>query len=244
MSGIGVLAVAGLNAPPIDACDDEKAKSDKKGAVASVGQVCPIYPYMFHGTWDSYYAMTQTADMPSAQCSTPRSLDAAHGLPLGCGGGGCARAMVRPTLGALEVDDEHDVSEEVDEAGAVDTAPGTPNAGASIRKRDDVEIEIKPAALPARKVWVRLFEIEFDPKLHDPNQPGLQPTDSAVLMTLPITTHHLGHEVRNHLPTTGIFGRIITAEPIRPVAGRKHVFKVSIKRLGATRTFTFLVKKF
>ena len=242
VSGIGVLAVAGLNAPPIDGCDNEKAKSDKNKEVASVGQECPIYPYMFHGTWDSYYAMTQTADTPSAQCDTPRSLDAVHNLVLGCGGTGCARAVDVRLTG---VDDEHDVSKAVDDAGSGDMVLARFNSGASFKKRDDIKIEVRkdPQTAP-KSIWVRLFEIEFNPKLHDPDQPGLKPADSALLMKQPIATMHLGHEVRAKQLATGDFGEIITPQPMSPVQGRKHVFKVQMRAAGIIKTFTVLVKKF
>lgn len=52
------------------------------------GELCPIYPAYFHGTYTTYFGGIQT----SGTCGQYRSYDGPNGLQCGCASGGCGPA--------------------------------------------------------------------------------------------------------------------------------------------------------
>lgn len=70
------------------------------------GELCPIYPAYFHGTYTTYFGGIQT----SGSCGNYRSYDGPNGLQCGCAGGGCAPAREdQATKGKVQgKDNNHD----------------------------------------------------------------------------------------------------------------------------------------
>lgn len=235
VAGLGVLATNELTSNQSQSQEKEKSK-DKKKVKDAVGDICPMYPYMFHGSYTSYYAMKQISTVP--ECNAPQSLDAGNGLSLGCGGGGCASRSDENS--GEDPNRNHKVWKSADDEGADDTKPDTLTLGTKVNLKDDIQIQVEHGG--AKPVWVRLFEVEFDPKEHDPTLVDQATSDLLIKQTKTQTTF-IGREVKKHLATVGKFGVVTTAQPLLPLAGLKNTYEFDMKKGGITRHFTVLVKK-
>lgn len=74
----------------------------KKPKTADAITRCPVYCYMNHGSYCSYYSL-----VPPQPCQQPASLDTVCKSPLGCPGGGCVTVMIRKKGKATIVAPKH-----------------------------------------------------------------------------------------------------------------------------------------
>ena len=85
-AGIGLGSVAITSAAAL-ACGDNELKTDGKdnNATGPTTKYCPMFPFMFCGTYTYYYAVKYDGTI----CSTPSCMAGPNGLTCGCPTGDC-----------------------------------------------------------------------------------------------------------------------------------------------------------
>jgi hypothetical protein len=226
VAGVGVLATTGLQVAKTIGCEDKQVDTKQEGSKKQADfttNICPIYPYFFHGSYMSYYVMDQ-----GTPCSNPHSYDSATPLPCGCNAA-CFPAFVdaKQRAAATNCDGTGKVDPKLAVDGVVDWPNAElPNAGAAISLRGDVSITHN-----TKTIWFRLFEVVVDPLTFDPTL-----TPAAAFK--PITTR-IGHRIKP--PTTPIPNRFGPVTNISPIAGR--ALCITTNDGTTVRNFTVVLHK-
>ena len=235
VSGIGALAVVGVNASTAPGCDNDKGKGGKEDSkdptIKSTGQVCPIYPCMFFGSYTMYYGMISNG----TTCLMPKALNGPNSLPLGCENGGCSTAF--------DVQRGHCHDSAIKHGCGRRTPTGHLETPYGIDKleTDEIKIDFKNPNNPAevlRNKKLRLYRLTVIPSQFDPT--FLEEKVAALLRdkTDP-TAICFGHEITGNITNQETFGTVDIANTAQ--ADGSHV--LFVKMTGEDEPFEVVIVK-
>ncbi|MEJ7591272.1 MAG: hypothetical protein WKF77_06970 [Planctomycetaceae bacterium] len=229
--GLGTLALTSKSSQA--GCDDEEWKAEFTGPV-----YCPIYPYMFCGSYTLYYAVQKVGTVCNAN---PASLAGPNGLPCGCQSTSCVATFKREEAKATSavVGDPTHAHKALGKLGMkkrpnkkLTFASGANTVGGGAGGDPSYVVSFKDADMQDRVA--RVYQVDITASQIDKEMLTELGIDPSVIID---KTFYVGHE------DIKASGDVLDDPAARGVRDQKHTYRVTATIEGNTTEFLVVMKR-
>lgn len=188
-AGIGLGSLALTSGAALACCGADEEKEEKKDAKLARPIYCPMYPYMFCGSYTLYYAVQNNSGVCGAN---PASMAGPNGLALGCGSADCQPAFkTRLMANAVPVDGNHVVHNKIKTDGII-TSPTSVGSIQGVHPSKSI-LDVKDGA-GNHLFFARVYDIKIIKNELDKAELLGMITQADIDKIAPVLNYFPGHE--------------------------------------------------